>query len=213
MGMFEMFNRIGTIHAKLLLCGILIFAAVISIAAGAAYSHKYDTFEISFLTPYQTFADVQWGDEKPGMTIKVNLGDGIIPYITPHALTTWESRATTKSNLERLWTSRASGNAYTSPTIKELANGDFLASGRMMIQANKITTTMRTFDFDGDDRIDYIVFWNGHGNFDYNILNSMASNTHVSLLDSKSMSSSDYSASSGTTRQHSRSAGRAFGGG
>jgi hypothetical protein len=115
--------------------------------------------------------------------------------------------------LERLWTSRASGNAYTSPTIKELANGDFLASGRMMIQANKITTTMRTFDFDGDDRIDYIVFWNGHGNFDYSLLNSLASNTHVSLLDSKSMSASDYSASSGTTRQHSRSAGRAFGGG
>jgi len=197
-------------NMKLLLYGILIFAAVISIAAGDTYSHKYDTFEISFSTPYQTSADVQWGDEKPGMTIKVNLGDGVSPYITPHALTTWESRAATRSNLERLWTSRASGNAYTVPTIKKLANGDFLASGRMMIQADKITTTMRTFDFNGDDRIDYIVYWNGYGNFDYALLNSLATNTRVSLNESESKTASDYSVRLRATRQHAKSAGRAF---
>ena len=198
---------------RLLLYGILILAASISIAAGNAYSHKYDTFEISFSTPNQMAADVQWGSETPGMKIKVDLGNGESPYITPHALTTWESRALTEANLEKLWTSRASGNAYTIPTIKEVANGDFLVFGRMMIRSNKITTTMRTFSLDGDDRIDYIVFWNGNGKFDYDLLNSLAANTKVSLLSSKASMSQDHSARSKALREDRASTGRVFVGG
>lgn len=191
---------------RLLLVGILILAASISLAAGDVYSHKYDTFEISFST--QAPAEVLWGSETPGMKIKVDLGSGQSPYITPHALTTWESRALTEANLEKLWASRASGNAYTIPTIKGVANGDFLVFGRMMIRSSKITTTMRTFDLDGDDRIDYIVFWNGYGKFDYDLLNSLAADTKVSLLSSKASMSQDLSSRDGRAPT-----GRAFGGG
>jgi hypothetical protein len=184
-----------------LITWILILIAGISIASGEAYSHKYDTFEISFSTPGQVPADVQWGSEKPGMIIRVNLDNGESPYITPHTLTTWESRASTKANLEKLWTSRASGNAYTIPTIKSLANGDFMVFGRMMIRTNKVTTTMRTFDLNGDDRIDYIVFWNGNGKFDYDLLNHLAANTIVSMISSKASMSKDLSPRSGALRQ------------
>lgn len=196
---------------RLLLYGILILAASISIAAGDVYSHKYDTFEISFST--QAPAEVLWGSETPGMKIKVDLGNGESPYITPHALTTWESRASTKANLEKLWTSRASGNAYTIPTIKGTANGDFLVFGRMMIRSNKITTTMRTFDLDGNGRIDYTVFWSGSGKFDYDLLNSLAANTKVNLLSSKASMSKNHSARSRALRDGSASTGRVFVGG
>jgi hypothetical protein len=198
---------------RLLLYGILILAASISIAAGDFYSHKYDTFEVSFSTPNQMPVDVQWGTEKPGMIIKMDLSNGESPYMTPHTWTTWESRATTKANMERLWTSRASGNAYTIPTIKKLANGDFLVFGSMMVRFNKITRTMRTFDLDGDDRLDYIVFWSGNGNFDYDLLNLLATTTKVSLISSKTSMTKDNSARLRALHQGGASIGRVFVGG
>jgi hypothetical protein len=61
---------------KIMLCMILMVSSSIAIVAGEDYSHKYDTFEIGFSTPHQTAADVQWGTEKVGMKILVNLSTG-----------------------------------------------------------------------------------------------------------------------------------------
>jgi hypothetical protein len=85
---------------KLMLYMILIMASAISIVAGEDYSHKYDTFEIGFSTPHQTAADVQWGTEKVGMKILVNLSTGERPFVFRHTLTTWDSKVPTNANLE-----------------------------------------------------------------------------------------------------------------
>jgi len=169
---------------KLMFYMILMLASSIAIVAGENYSHKYDTFEISFSTPRQMTADVQWGTEKAGMKILVNLSTGENPFIFRHILTTWNSRAATRANLENLWGSYASGNGHTTPTISKLDNGDFLVTGRMMVLNSMFTRAMRTFDFNGDGRLDYIVFWNGNGNFDYDLLNYLASTTNVILIQS-----------------------------
>ena len=60
---------------------ILIVASAIAIVAGEDYSHRYDTFEIGFSTPHQTAADIQWGIEKVGMKILVNLSTGERPFV------------------------------------------------------------------------------------------------------------------------------------
>jgi hypothetical protein len=48
-----------------------------------------------------------------------------------------------------------------------------------------ITRVMRTFDFNQDGKIDYVVFWNGYGKFDYDLLNYLASTTNLSQIQSK----------------------------
>jgi hypothetical protein len=170
---------------KLTLYLILMLASTTAIAAGEDYSHSYDTFEIGFSTPPLTTANVQWDTEKPGMKILVDLGTGKNVYAFRHILSTWDSRESTKANLEKLWGSYATGNGHTTPVISELANGDFLVAGRMMVMNSKITRTMRTFDFNGDGRLDYIIFWNGNGNFNYDLLNYLASTTKINLIQTK----------------------------
>lgn len=170
---------------KLTLYLILMLASTTAIAAGEDYSHSYDTYEIGFSTPPQITADVQWGTEKPGMRMLVDLSTGESVFAFRHIFSTWDSREAAKANLEKLWSSYASGNGHTTPAISKLANGDFLLAGRMMVMNSKITRTMRTFDFNGDGRLDYIIFWNGNGNFNYDLLNYLASTTKVNLIPSK----------------------------
>jgi hypothetical protein len=158
---------------------ILMVSGLIAIVAGEDYSHKYDTFEIGFSTPHQTAADIQWGTEKVGMKILVNLSTGERPFIFRHTLTTWDSKASTNANLEKLWATYADGDRYYTPTISKLDNGDFLVTGRMMVMDSMFTRAMRTFDFDKDEKLDYIVVWNGNGKFDYDLLNYLASTTNV----------------------------------
>jgi hypothetical protein len=100
-------------------------------------------------------------------------------------LTTWDSRASTNANLEKLWATYADDDRYFAPTISRLDNGDFLVTGRMMSGDSMVTKAMRTFDFNRDDKIDYAVFWNGYGKFDYDLLNYLASKTKVSQIQSK----------------------------
>jgi hypothetical protein len=178
---------------KLLLCIILMVAGLITIVAGEDYSHKYDTFEIGFSTPNQISADVQWGTEKVGMKILVNLSTGERPFIFRHTLATWDSRASTNANLEKLWATYADGDRYYEPTISKLDNGDFLVTGRMMVMDNMFTRVMRTFDFNQDEKLDYVVVWNGNGKFDYDLLNYLASTTNVSQIRSKESRSTIHS--------------------
>jgi hypothetical protein len=170
---------------KLMLCMILMVVSSIPIVSGEDYRHKYDTFEIGFSTTNQISADVQWGTEKVGMKILVNLSTGEQPFLFRHTLTAWDSRASTNANLERIWATYADGDRYYSPTILKLHNDDFLVTGRMMSRDSMITRAMRTFDFNQDDKIDYAVFWNGYGKFDYDLLNYLASTTKVSQIPSK----------------------------
>jgi hypothetical protein len=170
---------------KIMLCMILMVSSSIAIVAGEDYSHKYDTFEIGFSTPHQTAADVQWGTEKVGMKILVNLSTGERPFVFRHTLTTWDSKVPTNANLEKLWATYADGDRYYTPTISKLDNGDFLVTGRMMAKDSMITRVMRTFDFNQDEKLDYIVVWNGNGKFDYDLLNYLASTTSVSQIRSK----------------------------
>jgi hypothetical protein len=178
---------------KLMLCMILMVASLITIVAGEDHSHKYDTFEIGFSTPNQISADVQWGTEKVGMKILVNLSTGERPFIFRHTLATWDSRASTNANLEKLWATYADGDRYYEPTISKLDNGDFLVTGRMMVMDSMITRAMRTFDFNQDEKLDYIVVWNGNGKFDYDLLNYLASTTNVSQILSKESRSTTHS--------------------
>jgi hypothetical protein len=179
---------------KIMLCMILMVSSSIAIVAGEDYSHKYDTFEIGFSTPHQTVADVQWGTEKVGMKILVNLSTGERPFVFRHTLTTWDSKVPTNANLEKLWATYADGDRYYTPTISKLDNGDFLVTGRMMAKDSMITRVMRTFDFNQDEKLDYIVVWNGNGKFDYDLLNYLASSTNIDqiqLKESRSASHSD----------------------
>jgi hypothetical protein len=169
---------------KLKLCMILTVASLIAIAAAEDYRHKYDTFEIGFSTPNQISADVQWGTEKVGMKILVNLSTGERPFLFRHTLTTWDSRASSNANLEKLWATYADGDRYFAPKISRLDNGDFLVTGRMMVRDSMFTRAMRTFDFNQDEKLDYIVIWNGNGKFDYDLLNYLASTTKVSQIQS-----------------------------
>jgi hypothetical protein len=174
---------------KLMLCMILMVAGLITIVAGEDYSHKYDTFEIGFSTPNQMSADVQWGTEKVGMKILVNLSTGERPFVFRHTLTTWDSKVPSNANLEKLWATYADGDRHYEPTISKLGNGDYLVTGRMMAMDGMITRAMRTFDFDQDEKLDYIVVWNGNGKFDYDLLNYLASTTNVSQIQSKASQS------------------------
>jgi hypothetical protein len=87
--------------------------------------------------------------------------------------------------LEKLWATYADGDRYYTPTISKLDNGDFLVTGLMMAKDSMITRVMRTFDFDQDEKLDYIVVWNGNGKFDYDLLNYLASSTDVSQIQTK----------------------------
>jgi hypothetical protein len=178
---------------KLMLYMILMMASAISIVAGEDYRHKYDTFEIGFSTPHQIAADVQWGTEKVGMKILVNLSTGERPFVFRHTLTTWDSRSSTNANLEKLWATYADGHRYYTPTISKLDNGDFLVTGRMIVMDSMFTRAMRTFDFDQDEKLDYIVVWNGNGKFDYDLLNHLASTTYVSQIQTKASRSASHS--------------------
>lgn len=170
---------------KLLIYVMLMLIGAFGVVAGDDYSHKYETFEIGFSTPLQVTADVQWDVEKAGMSIKMDLSTGEKLSVFPHIFSTWDSRAITKANLERIWSSYANGNGYSLPTISELSCGDFLVAGSMMDKDSKIKRTMRTFDFDEDGRLDYIVFWNGDWDIDPDLLNYLASTTTVDLVSSK----------------------------
>lgn len=178
---------------KLMLGMILIVAGLITIVEGEDYCHKYDTFEIGFSTPNQISAGIQWGTEKVGMKILVNLSTGERPFVFRHTLTTWDSRASTNVNLEKLWATYADGDRYYEPTISKLSNGDFLVTGRMMVMDSMFTRAMRTFDFNQDEKLDYVVVWNGNGKFDYNLLNYLASTTNVSQIQSKESRSTIHS--------------------
>ena len=178
---------------KLNLCMILMVASLIAIATGEDYRHKYDTFEIGFSTPNQISADAQWGPEKVGMKIFVNLSTGERPFLFRHTLTTWDSRASTNANLEKLWATYADGDRYFAPMISRLDNGDFLVTVRMMVRDSMFTRAMRTFDFNQDEKLDYIVIWNGNGKFDYDLLNYLASTTKVSQIQSKQSRSAIHS--------------------
>jgi len=178
---------------KLMFCMILMVASSILIVSGEDYRHKYDTFEIGFSTPNQISADVQWGTERVGMKILVNLSTGERPFLFRHTLATWDSRASTNANLERIWATYADGDRYYSPTISKLHNDDFLVTGRMMSRDSMITRAMRTFDFNQDEKLDYIVIWNGNGKFDYDLLNYLASTTKVSQIQSKQSRSAIHS--------------------
>ncbi len=170
---------------KLTLYLILMLVSTTAIAAGEEYSHTYDTFEMGFSTPPQITADVQWDTEKPGMMILVDLSTGESVFAFRHIFSTWQSRDATEANLEKLWTSYASGKGHTTPTISKLGNGDFLVAGRMIVMSSKFTRVMRTFDFNGDGRLDFIIFWNGNGNFNYDLLSYLASSTKINLIQSK----------------------------
>ncbi len=179
---YVIYNRL---IMKLLICVTLMLIGAFGVVAGDDYSHKYETFEIGFSTPLQVTADVQWGVEKAGMLIKMNLSTGEKPSVFPHIFSSWDSRAITRANLERIWASYATGNGYALPTISELSCGDYLVSGSMMNMDSKIKRTMRTFDFDNDGRLDFIVFWNGDWEIDLDLLNYLASTTTVNLISSK----------------------------
>jgi hypothetical protein len=142
---------------KLMLGMILIGSKLNRNYDGEDYSHKYDTFEIGFSMPNQISADVQWGTEKVGMKILVNLSTVERPFVFRHTLTTWDSRSSTNANLEKLWTTYADRDRYFAPTISRLDNGDFPVTGRMMTMDNIFTRAMRTFDFDQDEMLDYSV--------------------------------------------------------
>ncbi len=178
---------------KLAIYLILMLASTAAIASGDEYSHRYDTFEIGFSTPPQIIADVQWNTETPGMKIMVDLSTGESVFAFRHIFSTWQSRDATRSNLEKLWTSYSSGNGHTTPTVSELNNGDFLVIGRMMDLRGMITRTMRTFDFNKDGRLDFIIIWNGNGSFDYELLNYLASTTKINLIQSKVNSTTEQS--------------------
>ncbi len=177
---------------KIMLCIIFALAITAGIVAGEEYSHKYSTFEISFSTPPTVTANVQWGaganngttngtNNELGKLITVDLSTGDSLFILPHSPSTWESRDTSLDNIQKLWNHDADGNLYTNPSIYKLDNGDYVATGHMMRASKYITRSMRTFDFNHDDRIDFYVLWNENGKVDLDLMNSLATDTNVNL--------------------------------
>lgn len=169
----------------------VIFALVMTagIAASEEYSHKYSTFEISFITLPGDTASIQWGDNGAGnetangtiklITMELSRGESL--FVIPHNPTTWQKKDISKENLVKLWNHDADGNMYSIPAITRLGSGDFLVTGHMMFASNYITRTMRTFDFDNDDRVDFYVLWNANGKADTDLMNYLAANTDVYL--------------------------------
>lgn len=174
-----------------MICIAIALAMAAGIAAGAEYSHKYATFEISFNTLPGDTANIQWGDSGIGngtanwtmKLITMDLSSGERLFILPHNPSTWEKRDISDGNLEKLWNHDADGNLYSIPAITRLGNGDYLVTGHMMRASNYITRTMRTFDFDHDDRVDFYVLWNANGKANTDLLNYLAANTNVYLSD------------------------------
>ena len=174
---------------KIMLCILFALAVTAGIVAGDEYSHKYSTFEISFVTLPGDTANVLWGDGGANngtlnMTsdlITVNLNTGESLFVIPHNLSTWEGRDTSENNLVRLWSHDADGNLYSVPTITRLGNGDYLVTGHMMRASTYITRTFRSFDFDHDGMIDFYVLWNEDGKADTDMMNYLAANTNVFL--------------------------------
>ncbi len=176
---------------KNMLCILFVLAITAGIAASAEYSHKYDTFKISFDTLPGDTANIQWGDSGADNTtanttfhlITMYLSTGESLFVIPHNPSMWERRDTSENNLEKLWNHDADGTMYSVPTITRLGNGDYLVTGHMMRASEYITRTFRSFDFDKDGRIDFYVLWNGFGKVDTDRLNYLATNTNVVLLD------------------------------
>ncbi len=177
---------------KIMLCVIIAFAINIGIVACEEYSHTYSTFQISFSTPPGVIANVQWGSganngtnngtiNELGKLIAVDLNTGDKLFILPHSPSTCEQRDTSRDNLQKLWSHDADGNLYTEPSIYRLNNSDYVVIGHMMRAGEYITRSMRTFDFNHDDRIDFYALWNADGKVELDLMNSLASNTNVNL--------------------------------
>ncbi|MFB3766518.1 MAG: hypothetical protein ACE14P_14900 [Methanotrichaceae archaeon] len=186
---------------KIMLGILFALAIIVGIAAGAEYSHRYSTYEISFSTPPGVTADVQWGDEANtgingtnngtanetnslvGKLITVNLCTGDSLFILPHSLSTWEPRDTSRDSLQKLWNHDADGTLFTNPNIYRLDNGDYIATGHMMRAGKYITRTLRTYDFNYDDRTDFYVLWNANGKEDMDLMNSLATGTKIKVFE------------------------------
>jgi hypothetical protein len=69
--------------------------------------------------------------------------------------------------LEKLWATYADGDRYFAPAISRLDKGDFLIADRMMAKDSIVHKSNANFDFNQDEKLDYIVIWNRNGKFDY----------------------------------------------
>lgn len=161
---------------------MLVLVAFIGAAVGADYSHKYDTFEMSFSTPTGITAQVDWGKGDSFLPIDIDLstGDTLFPW-PPREFHDYESRDSTNANLEKIWSSDADDGKYSTPAIIKLDNGDYIVTGRMIRMGSMITRVTRTFDFDKDGKLDSYIQWNGRDKVNYDTMNYLASTTIVNF--------------------------------
>lgn len=164
----------------MVLCAILALSAFIGVVAGMDYSHKYDTFEISFSTPSGITAQVDWGKGDSFIPINIDLstGDTLFPW-PPSKIADYESHDTTNDNLAKIWSKDADNGQYSAPTITKLDNGDYIVTGRMIRMGSMITRVTRTFNKDG--KLDAYMQWNGQGKVDYDTMNHLATTTVVNF--------------------------------
>lgn len=152
---------------------------ITALAAGIPYNHSFSTFELSFSTPNNVTADVNWNLERH-IIIDLDTGENLV--VLPKNLNNpqQEFRENTNENLKRLWTDYIY-ESYFDPAIIKIDNGDFIVFGRLISGSRSITRVMRTFDFDGDDIFDYRVFWDTCRTIDYEKIKYLANTTNIYL--------------------------------
>lgn len=153
---------------------------IAALADGEQYSHSFNTFHMNFSTPHGVDARVYWSSER---YISVNLNTGENLFVWPKDLNVLSQDLREKSdqNLKILWINNDL-ETNSDPTIIRLNSGDYIVFGYKN-SSRIITCVMRTFDFDGDDILDYCVLWNGYGVIDHKKICYLANTTRLLRVD------------------------------
>ena len=156
-------------RCKMFILAIL-FATLIGLATAA--SNSFDTFSFSFTAPSGVNTqDIMWGPSD-GSMICVNQPDREDFFVWNSKFYDWESRDPTEEVLTKAWSEDADDGQASEPTITKLDNGDYVITGRMIRIATMITRSLRTYDLDGDGKMDWKTTWNINCKYDLSTIES-----------------------------------------
>ena len=155
----------------------ILFATSMGLALAA--SNSFDTFSFSFTASSEVNTqDIQWGPSD-GSMIWINQPGGENFFVWNTKFYDWESRDPTKEVLTKAWNQDADEGQASEPTITKLANGDYVVTGRMIRMSTMITRSLRTYDLDGDGKMDWKTTWNINGKYDLNTIENLATSSNV----------------------------------